>query len=50
MLEEYKLIPEMHLGQAGFTYEACEPFTKNKKRTQKIKKDQKIWDKFIKKN
>ena len=32
----------MHLGQAGFTYEACEPFTKNKKRIQKIKKNKKI--------
>ena len=28
----------MHLRQLGFTYSACEPFTKNKKRTQKFKK------------
>ena len=28
---------EMHLRQPGFTYRACEPFTKNKKRIQKFK-------------
>ena len=30
-----KFMPEMHLKQAGFTYSACEPFTKNKERIQK---------------
>ena len=25
-----KFVPEMHLSQPGFTYSACEPFTKNK--------------------
>ena len=25
-----KFMPEMHLRQTGFTYGACEPFTKNK--------------------
>ena len=25
-----KFMPEMHLKQAGFTYSACRPFTKNK--------------------
>ena len=30
-------MPEMHLRQPGFTYSACEPFTKNKDRIQKIK-------------
>ena len=38
---EYKLMPEMHLGQTGFTYSACGPFTKKKKkkknRMQKFK-------------
>ena len=29
---EYKLMPEMHLGQTGFTYSACGPFTKKKKK------------------
>ena len=27
----------MHLKQPGFTYSACEPFTKNKERIQKCK-------------
>ena len=30
-------MPEMYLKQPGFTYSACEPFTKNKERTQKFK-------------
>ena len=30
-------MPEMHLRQPGFTYSACEQFTKNKKRIQKFK-------------
>ena len=25
-------MPEMHLRQPGFTYSACDPFTKNKKK------------------
>ena len=29
-----KFMPEMHLKQPGFTYSACGPFTKNKKRIQ----------------
>ena len=33
-----KCIPETHLKQPGFTYSACEPFTKNKERIQKFKK------------
>ena len=32
-----KFMPEMHLKQPGFTYNACGPFTKNEERTQKIK-------------
>ena len=28
----------MHLKQPGFTYISCGPFTKNKKRTEKLKK------------
>ena len=27
----------MHLRQLGFTYSACEPFTKNKERIHKFK-------------
>ena len=30
-------MPEMHLKQPQFTYSACGPFTKNKKRIQKFK-------------
>ena len=41
MLNEFllagnKFMPEMHLKQSGFTYIACGPFTKNKKKTWKI--------------
>ena len=38
-----KFMPEMHLkepaalGKPGFTYSACRPFTKNKKRIRKFK-------------
>ena len=32
-----KFMPETHLRQPGFTYNACEPFTKNKERIQKFK-------------
>ena len=32
-----KFMPEMKLKQPGFTYSACGPFTKNKKRIQKFK-------------
>ena len=32
-----KFMPEMHLRQPGFTYNACGPFTKTKKRIQKFK-------------
>ena len=32
-----KFMHEMHLKQPGFTYSACEPFTKNKERIQKCK-------------
>ena len=31
-----KFMPEIHLRQSGFTYSACEPFTKNKERIQKF--------------
>ena len=31
-----KFMPEMHLKQPGFTYSACGPFTKNKKRIEKF--------------
>ena len=31
-------MPEIHLKQPGFTYIGCGPFTKNRKRIQKILK------------
>ena len=31
-----KCMPEMHLRQPGFTYSACGPFKKHKKRIQKF--------------
>ena len=37
LLSGDKFIPEMYLKQLGFTYSACEPFTKNKERIQKFK-------------
>ena len=30
-------MPEMQLWQPGFSYSACEPFTKNKERIQRYK-------------
>ena len=36
LLARDKFMPEMHLKQPGFTYSACEPFTKNKQRIQKF--------------
>ena len=33
-----KFMPEMHLRQPGFTYSACGPFTKSKKRLKNLKK------------
>ena len=35
-----KFMPEMHLKQPGFTYSTCGPFTKNKERIQKLKKQE----------
>ena len=32
-----KIMPQMHLKQAEFTYVACGPFTKNKGRIEKFK-------------
>ena len=32
-----KFMPEMHLGQPGFTHSACGPFIKKKERIQTFK-------------
>ena len=34
-----KFMPEMYLRQPGFTYSACDPFTKNKERIEKFMKN-----------
>ena len=47
LLAEGKFMPEMHLRQRGFTYNACGPFTKNK---EKNLNKQVIHDIFIKTN
>ena len=44
-----KFMPGVHLKQPGFTYSACRPFTKNKERIQKLKK-QEIQDIFTEMN
>ena len=36
LLEGGKFMPEMYSKQPGLTYSACGPFTKNKKRIEKI--------------
>ena len=33
-----KFIPELHLRQPGFTYSACEPFTKHCEKIEKLRK------------
>ena len=38
LLEVDKVMPKMHLRPPGFTYNVCVPFTKNKERIQKLKK------------
>ena len=38
LLVGHKLVPEMHLRDAGLTYSACRPCTKNKEKTQKFKR------------
>ena len=35
-----RFMSEMHLKQPGFIYSACGPFTKNKERIQKFKKQE----------
>ena len=37
LLAGEKFTLEMHLRQPGFTYSACDPFIKNKKRIKKFK-------------
>ena len=48
-LAEDKFMPEMYLRQPGFTYSACGPITKDKKRIQQLK-EQEMHDVFIETN
>ena len=36
LLAGHKFMPEMHLRQPQFTYGACGPFTKHKKKNSKV--------------
>ena len=36
LLTRDKFMPEMHLKQPGFTYSACDRFTKNKEKIEKF--------------
>ena len=38
LLAEDKIMLDLHLKQPGFTYSACEPFTKHRQRIQKYRK------------
>ena len=49
LLDGDKFIPEIHLRQLRFAFNACGTFTKNKERIQKIKKHE-IHDIFTKIN
>ena len=49
LLAGEKFTLEMHLRQPGFTYSACDPFIKNKKRIKNLK-TQDTQDIFIKMN
>ena len=37
LLDGNMFMPELHLRQPGFTYSACQPFTKNHERIQQFK-------------
>ena len=45
-----EFMPEMHLRQPGFTYSACEPFTKKTNKESINLKKQEIHNIFIKTN
>ena len=50
LLARDKFMSKMHLRQLGFTYSACGPFTKKKKKEYKSLKKQEIHNIFIKTN
>ena len=50
LLSRDEFVPEMHLRQPRFTYSACGPFTKKKRKERKDLKKQEIHYIFIKTN
>ena len=50
LLSRDEFVPEMHLRQPRFTYSACGPFTKKKRKERKDLKNQEIHYIFIKTN
>ena len=42
-----KCMPEMYLKQSGFTYSACEPFTKINKEFENLMKQEMNWVRWI---
>ena len=48
LLSRDEFVPEMHLRQPRFTYSACGPFTKKKRKERKDLKNQEIHYIFIK--
>ena len=40
-------MPEIYLRQAGFAYNACGPFTKNRERIEKYKETGDLWYIYI---
>ena len=50
LLARDEFMPEMHLGQKGFTDSACGSFTKNKEKIKKNSKKLEGQDVFIKTN
>ena len=49
LLARVTFMPQMHLRQPGFTYSACGPFTKNKERILKLKKENRRFTIFLSK-
>ena len=42
LLAGKKFMPQMHLRQPGFTYNTCEPLTRNKERIQKFQRNRRF--------
>ena len=49
LLTGHKFVPELHLKQPGFTYNACGPFTEDHERIQKLRETGNYLETFISK-